>query len=613
MSTTAQDPSFEQLLQFVRESRGFDYAGYKRPSLMRRFDKRVQAVKAGSWDDYRAYLEANPDEFNELFDTILINVTGFFRDREAWDVLRDDVVPRVIEQKGTKGAIRVWSAGCASGEEAYSTAILFAEALGDDQFKERVKIFATDIDDAALTQARHAAYTPKQLADVPADLREKYFAGVNHRLSFRNDIRRCVIFGRNDLMQDPPISRVDLLLSRNTLMYFNAPAQERILSNFYFALTRRGYLVLGKAESLQRRGDLFVAYDLKRRVFTRNSAPEVEPRAARVLVLPEEEEALAPAPIEPAFEQAPISQVVVDGSGRIAAINHHARAMFRLKSGDVGRPIQDVEVSYRPVELRSMIEQVRSERRPLTTKEVEWSQDGGELRFLDVQVAPLTSATGGFMGVSITFTDVSRYRTLHEDLERARRDLESAYEELQSTVEELETTNEELQSTNEELETTNEELQSTNEELETMNEELQSANEELETMNDELRDRTDAAMGASSFLTSILGSIRQSVIVVDPEFRVRAWSDAAAELWGVRADEIESQNFLNLDIGLPVAQLRAPMRGVLAGEEPQPVELDAHNRRGQPVRCKISFAPLTGHRDGGVEGVILVVTAERRK
>jgi two-component system CheB/CheR fusion protein len=287
--------------------------------------------------------------------------------------------------------------------------------------------------------------------------------------------------------------------------------------------------------------------------------------------------------------------------------------MFGLKSADVGRPLQDLEISYKPVELRSMIEQVRNERRPVTTKEVEWRPGNGDLRFLDVQVAPLTSITGEFIGVSITFTDVSRYHTLHEDLERARRDLETAYEELQSTVEELETTNEELQSTNEELETTNEELQSTNEELETMNEELQSANEELETMNDELRDRTEAAMSASSFLTSILGSIRQSVIVVDPEFRVRAWSDAAAELWGIRSDEIEHQNFLNLDIGLPVAQLRDPMRGVLAGEEPEPVVLDAHNRRGQPIRCRISFAQLTNHKDSAIDGVILVITSERQE
>jgi two-component system CheB/CheR fusion protein len=461
------DPSFEGLLEYVRDTRGFDYAGYKRPSLIRRFQNRTQAVGAETWDDYRAYLDEHPDEFNELFDTILINVTGFFRDVETWDLLRDDVIPRLVEQKGARGTIRVWSAGCASGEEAYSAAMLFAEALGEYQFKDRVKVFATDIDEPALTQARHAAYTPKQLADIPDDLREKYFTGVNHLLSFRSDIRRCVIFGRNDLMQDAPISRVDLLLSRNTLMYFNAPAQARILSNFYFALDRRGFLVLGKAESLQRRRDLFTPYDLKRRVFVRNATAGVEPRAIWLHLVEEEGEQPQEVPIEPAFEQAPLSQVVVDAGGRVVAINHHARAMFGLKSGDVGRPLQDLELSYRPVELRSLIEQVHSDRRPLTTKEIEWRPTEDDLRFLDVQVSPLTSPAGEYVGVSVTFTDVTRYRSLHDDLERARRDLETAYEELQSTVEELETTNEELQSTNEELETTNEELQSTNEELET--------------------------------------------------------------------------------------------------------------------------------------------------
>src|SRR5262249_24207250 len=196
LSSSAADPSFEGLLQWVRDTRGFDYAGYKRPSLMRRFEKRLLAVKAANWDEYRSFLEANPDEFNELFDTILINVTGFFRDPETWQLLQEDVIPKIIEQRGRRGPIRVWTAGCASGEEAYSVAILFAEGLGEDASKEGVKISATDVDEEALNQPRHAAYSTKQLSVVPDELRAKYFSGANHRLSFRNDIRRCVIFGR---------------------------------------------------------------------------------------------------------------------------------------------------------------------------------------------------------------------------------------------------------------------------------------------------------------------------------------------------------------------------------------------------------------------------------
>ena len=277
---TEVDTSFEELLEFVRSSRGFDFTGYKRPTLMRRFEKRLQSLRVDGWAAYRSYLEDDPDEFNELFNTILINVTGFFRDRDPWTFLADDVIPKIIENKGATAPIRVWSAGCASGEEPYSIAMLLCEALGDSAFKGRVKIYATDVDDLALGQARAATYSTDRLADVPENLRDKYFTGSDHRQAFRTDIRRSVIFGRNDLMQDPPISRVDLLVSRNTLMYFNASSQERILANFSFALSRRGFLLLGKAEALQSRTDLFQPYDLKRRFFVKNPMAETEQRPA---------------------------------------------------------------------------------------------------------------------------------------------------------------------------------------------------------------------------------------------------------------------------------------------------------------------------------------------
>jgi two-component system CheB/CheR fusion protein len=265
-------------------------------------------------------------------------------------------------------------------------------------------------------------------------------------------------------------------------------------------------------------------------------------------------------------------------------------------------------MSYRPLELRAPIEQAMNERRPIRVGDVVLGAEEGD-RCLDVQVSPLFLPSGESGGVSIAFTDVTRHRALQTELEEARRSLETAYEELQSTVEELETTNEELQSTNEELETTNEELQSTNEELETMNEELQSTNEELEAMNDELRERTDDVMRSSSFLSSILANIHQAVVVVDRELRIAEWSRPATELWGLRPDEAEGEHLLNLDIGLPVNELRGPIRNVLAGREQRDVVLRAHNRRGQPVVCTVSFTQLVPHHDGS-EGVILVMSAE---
>ncbi|HEU5244218.1 MAG TPA: CheR family methyltransferase, partial [Gaiellaceae bacterium] len=564
------------------------------------------------WDAYRAYLAEHPEEYVELFNTILINVTGFFRDRETWDLVATEVIPRLLDERSGDAPVRVWSAGCASGEEPYTIAMLLSEALGEEGFKRRVKIYATDVDDEALTQARDAAFSSKQLEGVPPELRDRYFEQSNHSFAFRNDLRRAVIFGRNDLHRDPPISRVDLLVSRNTLMYFGADVQQRILANFYFALNRGGFLVVGKAEALQSGRNFFVPYNLKRRVFMKDGAVETDFRVPR---LPAFERTELEGPVrlgEAAFEHAPTAQVVLDEQNRVAGINQAARALFSLRHRDVGRALQDLELSYRPVELRSMIDQVRKDRQTVVEGNVRWQKGNDDPRSLDVQVDPLALPGEQFAGVIVTYVDSTEHRVLEEDLQHARRELETAYEELQSTVEELETTNEELQSTNEELETTNEELQSTNEELETMNEELQSTNEELETMNDELRERTDETLQANSFLGSVLSGIQQGVVVVDGTLRVVAWSKRAADLWGLRDDEVEGEHLLNLDIGIPVQRLRDPIRLILAGQSVEDLELDGHDRRGKPVRVRISFASLQNRPDAEEpDGAILLLSAER--
>jgi two-component system, chemotaxis family, CheB/CheR fusion protein len=596
-----RNPEFEQLLDFIRDNRAFDFTGYKRPSLMRRISKRMQERGVESYAAYQELLEAEPEEFAPLFDTILINVTSFFRDEIAWDFLHSDVVPEIARREHD---IRVWSSGCATGEEAYSAAMLLAEALGDDEFRRRVKIYATDIDDDALNTGRHARYTAKQVESVAPELRERYFEDGDTGYSFRQDLRRCVVFGRHDVIQDPPISRIDLLISRNTLMYFTTETQEQILQNFHFALRDDGYLFLGKSEALAARSSLFVRVDLKRRVFTR--APR-----QRIAVLAPVESRQAQQEPEPetlahrlAVDAAPVAQIVVDNDGEIVLANAHARTLFGIKAADVGRPIQDLEVSYRPVELRSRIQQAYAERHPVRIHDVEWTSEG-HARVLDVHVAPLVSPAGDTVGASITFADVTRFNRMRQEADTSKRQLETAYEELQSTVEELETTNEELQSTNEELETTNEELQSTNEELETMNEELQSTNEELETMNDELQQRTDEVDDVNAFLESVLGSLGAAVAVVDRELQVTAWNEAAFELWGLRADEVLGKHLLNLDIGLPVAELRTPVRETLEGDGRPDVTLSAVNRRGRPVSVRIALAPLDG--SDGVRGTILLM------
>ena len=267
MAEPPADRDLEVLLDYLRRSRGFDFTGYKRTSLSRRVERRIQDVGADGYLGYLDHLEVDPDEFTQLFNTILLNVTSFFRDPPAWDYLRAEIMPRLLAEKDDDEPFRIWSAGCASGEEAYTLAMVAAEALGPEAVRERVKIYATDVDEDALSQARQARYTANQVEGVPPELLARHFERNGDGYVFSKELRRSVIFGRHDLIQDAPISRIDLLVCRNTLMYLNSETQANVLARFSFALREGGYLMLGKAEMLLTHSDLFTSLDLKRRVF----------------------------------------------------------------------------------------------------------------------------------------------------------------------------------------------------------------------------------------------------------------------------------------------------------------------------------------------------------
>jgi two-component system CheB/CheR fusion protein len=547
----------------------------------------------------------------QLVNTIQINVTAFFRDAAVWDYFSQHILPEIIATKKAGEPIRVWSAGCASGEEAYTLAMVLAEILGPEAFRKRVKIYATDVDEEALMQARQASYSARDIQPVAAALRDKYFEGVGNRYVFRPDLRRAVIFGRHDLVQDAPISRLDFLVCRNTLMYFNAETQARILARLHFALNDTGVIFLGKAEMLLTHASLFIPRHLKFRIFTKVPKPNLRDR---LLVLAQAGDTEAGDRLvghvrlrDLAVDSAPVPQLVMDAQGNLALANQSLRTLFGVRSRDLGRPFSELELSYRPVELRSHIEQVEIGRQSITLTNVERSLPDGQTQCLDVHLEPLLDNSGNCLGVGISFQDVTRYRQLRADLEKSKQELETAYEELQSTNEELETTNEELQSTVEELETTNEELQSTNEELETMNEELQSSNEELQTMNDELRQRTDDLNQANAFLESVLASLHAGAIAIDRNFTILMWNHEASALWGLRPEEVRGQSLLSLDTGLPVEQLRAPVRTLLNGDSTyEELVLSATNRRGRSLQCRITCSRLLG-TEQIVQGVILLM------
>lgn len=588
-----EDVQFELLLEMLKRDRGFDFTGYKRSSLMRRVSKRMKGAGIESYADYADFLEVHPDEFDELFNTILINVTSFLRDPEAWEALRTKVLIPLSERDPLE-KIRVWSAGCASGQETYTIVMMLAELLGIERFQQQVKVYATDADENALAKARLAKYSARDLELLPEEWRSKYFEPNGDGLGFRADLRRCVIFGEHDLVQDAPISRLDLLICRNTMIYFNAETQERILSRFHFALQEGGHLFLGRSEMLLSHSRLFAVVDLGPRIFSKVSGsgsrvplsiPETSKRDRVLAALQDEDVQLR----DYSFRSGFIAQIVVDQSGIIALANDQARVMFRLTSGDIGRPLQDLELSYRPVELRSRIDRAYETGQPVTITDIEYFLPHAHLGRFDVQVTPLRGPTEEHVGCSIIFVDVTTHHDLRVDLERSGHALETAYEELQASSEELETTNEELQSTIEELETTNEELQSSNEELETMNEELQSTNNELEIINDEATRRTIDLNEVTDFMAAIMTSIHAGVVVADTNLNILLWNAKAEDLWGLRAAEVEGRSLMTLEFGLPLDHLTSTMRSCLDGKIDFAEQvLEATNRRGRKIQCRVT-------------------------
>jgi len=270
------NPEFEALLDYLKHSENCDLTGYRRSTLMRRFQHRMQSININSYQSYRQYLQSEPRELLALLNDVLINVTCFFRDRDAWNYLATDIIPKIIASKQPDEPIRVWSAGCASGEEIYSSLILLAEALGIESCLKRVRCFATDVDQAAIWQARQGTYSARDIMGIPPVLLEKYFQHTEEGYVFHPQLRRTIIFVHHDLAKDAPMSKIDLLMCRNVLIYFNPEAQASILVRFRFALKNTSFLFLGKTESVISRREIFTPVSWKHRVYAKGLNLELE-------------------------------------------------------------------------------------------------------------------------------------------------------------------------------------------------------------------------------------------------------------------------------------------------------------------------------------------------
>ena len=412
--------ALEKLLHFVRDARGFDFTGYKRSTIERRVRRRMQDVGLESIGAYQDLLEADVDEFTALFNTLLINLTAFFRDPAAWAFLESDVLPEIISRRGPDQPVRFWSAGCATGEEPYSLAMATANLMGVPEMARRVKIYATDIDLDALVTARAAVYPDKALGDVPERYRELYFQPDIHDKGHAiiSALRRCVVFGRHDLTRDPPISRVDLVACRNTLMYLNSETKASVLPRLQYALCEGGYLFLGRAEMVLGGGSgRFTPASLKHRIFVAMPhqlqatlyPSEFAERSPFDLAAPVPEPLDAgPAPLlsQADYRPGPVAELLVDADLVVTGANDAARDLLALDAHDIGRPLRELPVASRPLDLVTPALQAIADGSSRDLGSCRYDTSDGQALIIEVRILPTLDEQQQVVGAGIIFDDV---------------------------------------------------------------------------------------------------------------------------------------------------------------------------------------------------------------
>lgn len=409
MNLPQAEREFEALLYYLKQNCGCDLTGYKRSTLQRRLQVRMQSINIGSYQDYLKYLHSHDDEWMALLDTVLINVTDFFRDRDAWDYLANDVIPKIIASKSADEPIRVWSAGCASGQEVYSLVMLFASALGINDCLVRVQFYATDVDEAAVRQARQGIYSTKEIIGIPTDWLERYFEKTEHGYVFDRKLRAKIVFGHHNLTENAPMSKIDLLSCRNVLIYFDDEAQAAILARFHFALKRNGFLFLGKSEMLVNRRAIFTPVNLNHRVFAKGLDLNLEEHL-RINPKSSDKQAIELRTTkdyiwQTTFEASPFAQLAIDSKGSLLMANKEANVLFGLTLDHQGSPIQELEVG-RLVNFSSLLQRVYWNRQPVALRNTAWATETGT-KYFDITISPVFKQHRNLIAYILTFIDIT--------------------------------------------------------------------------------------------------------------------------------------------------------------------------------------------------------------
>lgn len=581
-STNALRPDedqFQRIFAILRTTSGIDFAHYKRPTVERRLLRRMAVKKITSAAEYVEHLQQQAQEANQLFCDILIHVTFFFREPGSFTTLSEKVFPKLLHYRNQGEGLRIWVAGCSSGEETYSIAITLSEFLADEAEEVPVQIFATDVSEQAIEVARAGLYTEAAVRPVSPERLRRCFTRVDGKYRVNKRIREICTFARHDLTRDPPFSRLDLVVCRNVLIYLNQTLQKRLFTAFHYALKPACFLMLGSAETVGSHGDLFSVVDKKHRLYAKRPAnvPPPDMAVAGVEHPPRPNAAVR----KPAHEHFVRRTAQQEAShlllGRYAPpgvlVNDRMEIVqFRGQTGyflepPPGEANLHVLKMIRPGLLHELQEALAEARTSQATvrKEGLHVDFNGHGRGVNLEVTPVVIPDEPphylIMFEDVTSPEASEVprpkppsappqrpngKSTEADVEKMRRELETTRKYLQAAIQDLEITNEELQSANEEVLSSNEELQSTNEELDTAKEELQSTNEELNTLNAELHSRNEELSGLNSDLMNLLSSVELAVIMVDRGLRIRRFTPAAEKLF----------NLIPSDVGRPIQHLK---------------------------------------------------------
>ncbi len=581
MSAAAPEvvPWLQKIFVLLRAQTGHDFSGYKQSTIRRRVERRMAVNQIEQVEHYVRYLRQSPTEVETLFQELLIGVTGFFRDPEAYEVLAEQVIPRIFANRSANEPIRAWVAGCATGEEAYSIAILLQEHADTLGKEFNIQVFATDIDHESIEKARAGVYPVNIAADVSPERLVRFFTQENGDVyRINKSIRDRLVFAEQDVIKDPPFSRLALISCRNLLIYMEPELQKKVVPLFHYALISGGFLVLGSSETIGEFTNLFEAVDRKWKIYQCKAGTYLRGTGLDLPVLPlKPEPALSTAAEEPKEKRISIRNltekallqdyaptcVTVNEQGEILYIHGRTGKYLELAPGDISVNILRTAREGLRLELVTALrrvvthkETVRYDRLPVKTN--------GDTQLVNLIVKPAEYTLPEPGLVFVIFEDVAPAPPEEEKPEASpvvdedgphgpkdrhiaalERELRVKAEYLQTTIEELETANEELKSTNEELQSTNEELQSTNEELETSKEELQSVNEELVTVNSELQQKIDDLSRANNDMNNLLSGTGVGTIFVDHQLRIQRFTPAA----------IEIVNLIQTDIGRPVGHI----------------------------------------------------------